>query len=65
MAGHQLWHLIVLGSTLFAAAAVAILVLAPMVFDGSPPELARRRPLLLGLIGVAAVLLVAEWLFAH
>jgi hypothetical protein len=65
MEGHQLWHLVVLGSTLFAAAAVAILVLAPLVFDGTPPELTRRRPLLTGLVAVAALLLVAEWLFAH
>jgi hypothetical protein len=65
MEGHQIWHLVVLGSTLFAAAAVAILVLAPLVFDGTPPELARRRPLLLGLIGLATVLLAGEWMFAH
>jgi hypothetical protein len=65
MEGHQIWHLVVLGSTLFAAAAVAILVLAPLVFDGTPPALARRRPLLLGLIGLAAVLLAGEWMVAH
>jgi hypothetical protein len=56
---------VVLGSTLFAAASAAILVLAPLVFDGMPPELARRRPLLLGLMAIAALLLVGEWLFAH
>ena len=65
MGGHEVWHLLVLGSTLLAAAAGVILVLAPLVFDGTPPELARRRPLLLGLIGVAALLLVGEWLLAH
>lgn len=65
MEGHQIWHLVVLGSTLFAAAAGAVLVLAPLAFDRSPPELARRRPLLLGLIGLSALLLIGEWLFAH
>ncbi|MQB00003.1 MAG: hypothetical protein GEU78_06870 [Actinobacteria bacterium] len=65
MQAHQLWHLVVLGVTLLAAAALAILVLAPLVFDGTPPDLARRRPLLLGLIALAALLLAAEWLFAH
>ena len=64
MEGHQIWHLLVLGSTLFAAAALAILVLAPLAFDRTSPE-AARRPLVLALIALAAVLLAGEWLFAH
>jgi len=65
MDAHQFWHLLVLGSTLFAAAAVALLVLVPLVFEEAPPGLARRRPVLLGLIAVAGLLLLGEWLFAH
>jgi hypothetical protein len=63
--GHDLWHLVVLGSTLMGAAGLAILVLAPLVFDEPPPGLQRAKPLIWALVGVAAFLLAAEWLGVH
>jgi hypothetical protein len=54
-----------LGSTLFGAAGLVILLLVPLVFDSPPPGLARARPLLLALVGVAIVLLGMEWLWIH
>ncbi len=65
MSGHEIWHVIVLASTLFAAAGLAILVLAPLVFESPPPGLARGRPFVLALVGAAAALMVAEWLGLH
>lgn len=62
---HDWWHLAVLGSTLFGAAGLAIVVLAGFVFDEPPPGLARWRPAVLVLVGVAAALLFAEWLGIH
>ena len=65
MEGHDLWHLVVLGSTLMGAAGLAILVLAPLIFEEPPPGLERAKPLVAGLVAVAAVLLAAEWLGVH
>ena len=65
MSWHEAWHILVLASTLFGAAGLAILVLAPLVFDTPPPGLARARPLVLALIGLAVVLLAMEWLAVH
>lgn len=65
MDSHNLWHLVVLGSTLMGAAGLGIVLLAPLVFDEPPPGLARFRPFVLGLIALAAVLLAAEWLAVH
>ena len=65
MDSHNLWHLIVLGSTLMGAAGLGIVLLAPLVFEQPPPGLARFRPMVLGLVGLAAVLLAAEWLGVH
>lgn len=65
MPAHDLWHVAVLGSTLFAAAGVALLALAPLAFDTPPPGLRRARPAIVGLAAVAAALLVAEWLLVH
>jgi hypothetical protein len=62
---HQLWHATVLGTTLFAAAGLAIVLLGPLVFDAPPPGLARARPLVLGGTALAAVLLAAEWTAIH
>ena len=36
---HEVWHIAVLAATLFGAAGAAILLLAPLVFDGCPPGL--------------------------
>jgi hypothetical protein len=63
--GHDLWHLVVLGSTLMGAAGLAILALAPLIFEEPPPGLERAKPLVAGLVALAAVLLAAEWLGVH
>jgi hypothetical protein len=60
---HRIWHAGVLGITLVALAGVLLLLLAPLLPD--PPRLTRARPLVLGLAGVAAALLVVEWLVIH
>ena len=65
MESHEVWHLIVLGSTLMGAAGLAILLLAPLVFEEPPPGLRRARPLIAGLVALAAILLAAEWLGVH
>jgi hypothetical protein len=62
---HELWHVAVLGSTLFGAAGAAILALSALVFDEPPPGLVRARPLLIGLIGLATLLVTWEWLVVH
>jgi hypothetical protein len=62
---HGLWHAAVLGSTLLSVAGLAIVVLAPLIFDFRPPGLSRARPYVLALAVTAAGLLAAEWLFAH
>ncbi|HEX2294521.1 MAG TPA: hypothetical protein VHN37_04355 [Actinomycetota bacterium] len=62
---HEIWHVAVLAASLLGGAAVAVVVLAPLVFEPPPEGLARARPYLLGLGGVAAVLLAAEWLGVH
>ena len=65
MESHELWHVAVLASTLIAAGGLGLLVLAPLLFEETPVGLARARPLVLGLIGVAAGVLLVEWLFVH
>ncbi|CAN5511256.1 hypothetical protein BH24ACT26_BH24ACT26_14610 [soil metagenome] len=62
---HGLWHAVVLGSTLLAAAGLAIHLLAPLVFDQPPPGLARARPFVFALAVTAAGLLIVEWLAVH
>lgn len=62
---HEVWHVSVLAVSLFGGAAVAVVALAPLVFDAPPEGLARARPYLLGLGGLAVVLLTAEWLGVH
>ncbi len=62
---HEVWHVTVLAASLFGGAGVAVVLLAPLVFDAPPEGLARARPYLLGLGGFAALLLVAEWLGVH
>jgi hypothetical protein len=65
MTGHQVLHVILLWSTLCAAAGLAILVLSPLVFESPPPGLAKARPIVLGLVGVAVLSLLVEWLGVH
>ncbi len=62
---HEIWHIIVLAATLFAAAGGAILLLAPLVFDAPPPGLTRFRPVVLAGVGAALVLLILEWTVVH
>jgi hypothetical protein len=62
---HEVWHIAVLGSTLFGAAGAAILGLSGLVFEEPPPGLARARPLLIGLIALASLLVTWEWLVVH
>ncbi len=62
---HQVWHVTVLALSLFGGAAVALVVLAPVVFEAPPEGWDRARPYLLGLGGLAALLLGAEWLGVH
>jgi hypothetical protein len=62
---HEIWHIAVLGSTLFAAAAVVILALSALVFDEPPPGLTRARPAILALVAAAGALVGLEWLGVH
>ena len=62
---HQVWHVSVLAVSLFGAAAVALVLLAPIVFDSPPEGFVRARPYLLALGGLAALLLAVEWLGVH
>ena len=62
---HEVWHVTVLAAALFGGAAVALVALAPLVFEAPPEGFVRARPYLLGLGVFAAVLLVAEWLAVH
>ena len=65
MRGHELWHILVLASTLFGAAGAALLFLTPLIFESPPPGLTRARPLLIGAIALAGVVFAAEWLVVH
>jgi hypothetical protein len=65
VSAHDLWHVFVLGSTLLAAAGAAILVLASVIFDATPPGLGRARPAVIGLIAVGAAIVLVEWFVVH
>jgi hypothetical protein len=62
---HEIWHVTVLASTLLGGAAVVLLALAPILFESTPAGLARARPLVIGLVVLAAVVLILEWLAVH
>jgi hypothetical protein len=62
---HELWHVLVLGSTLLGAAGAVILALAPVVFESPPPGLVAGRPVVLALIVVAVGVALAEWFVVH
>lgn len=62
---HELWHITVLVVTLIGGAGIALVALAPLVFDSTPPGLRRARPVVLAAAAVAGVLLVIEWTVVH
>lgn len=62
---HEVWHVTVLAASIFGGASVAVVLLAPLVFESPPEGLAAARPYLLGLGAFAALLLAAEWLGVH
>ncbi len=64
MPGHELWHVTVLAVTLFGGAGLVIVLLAPLIFEVGD-DFARWRHGLLAIFGVAAALLVLEWLVVH
>jgi hypothetical protein len=65
VSGHEVWHVVVLASTLFGGAGALILVLGPLVFDSPPFGPTRARPLVVGLILLAVGVFLAEWLVVH
>jgi hypothetical protein len=65
MSWHEVWHVLVLASTLVGAASAAILLLAPVVFETYPESLRRARALLIALSVLGLVLLVVEWQIVH
>ena len=65
MSSHELWHITVLTTTLLAAAGLAIVGLAPLVFEATPPGVKRARPFVLILVVAAFALLVVEWQGVH
>lgn len=65
MEAHNWWHLVVLGTTLFGAAGLGILVLSKLIFEDLPPGLSRWEGLVWWLVGMALVLLLVEWLGIH
>jgi hypothetical protein len=62
---HEVWHVVVLTFTLFGLAAIALLMLASLVFEEMPPGLARARPWLFALITCAGAVLALEWTVVH
>ena len=65
MSWHEVWHITVLLVSLFAGAALAIVLLAPLVFETPPPGLQRARPWVFAAAVGAVVLLIVEWLGIH
>jgi len=65
VSAHELWHVLVLAATLFGGAAALILMVTSLVFDSPPEGLVKARPLVLGLILLAAGVFLAEWLVVH
>jgi hypothetical protein len=65
MTRHDLWHIAVLGSTLFGGAGLVIVLLGPLVLEerARPAEGVRRA--VMGLLALASVLLLLEWLVIH
>ncbi len=62
---HDLWHAVLLVTTLFSVAGAAIVLLAPLLFEERHRVLERSRPLVAGLVLAGGVLLAVEWLVLH
>lgn len=60
---HQLLHVGILVSTIMGVAALALLVLWPVIFEA--PLGGRTKALLLASIGVAGLLFLMEWRVVH
>lgn len=60
-----MWHVTVLAVTLVAAAALAVLALAPLVFETVPAGIKKARPWVLAAAVLAVALLVVEWRGVH
>lgn len=65
MDGHEVWHVVVLVATLLGAGGAGVLLLAPLLFDETPAGLARARPLVIGAMLLALVVLLLEWIAVH
>jgi hypothetical protein len=65
MSRHELWHVLVLSSTMLGSAGAAILLLSSLVFEAPPPGLQRGKPAAVGLICLAGLVLIVEWLVVH
>ncbi|HEV3473732.1 MAG TPA: hypothetical protein VG408_11135 [Actinomycetota bacterium] len=62
---HEVWHVLVLLSTLVGAAGLAVLLLGPLVFDDPPAGFRTARPFVIGAVAFAGLLLVLEWRGVH
>lgn len=62
---HELWHVVVLAAALLGAAAALLLAAIPLLFETPPPGLTGARPVVLGLVGVAAGIVLVEWQWVH
>lgn len=62
---HEVWHVVVLASTLFGLAGMALLALGALLFEERPPGLRRARPLLIALITCAGGVVALEWTVVH
>ena len=60
---HQLLHVAILTSTIMGVAALALLILWPLIFDAPPAG--PTKPILIVSVGVAGVLFLLEWRVVH
>ena len=64
-AWEEIWGAFVLVLTLSSAGLVALLVLAPLIFETPPPGLVKARRGIVVLVGLTVVLLVLEYVVFH
>ena len=62
---HALWHVFVLAAALLAAAGVLILLLGPLIFPAPQQGPRRGRLVAWALVGLGALVVVAEWQLVH